>query len=162
MYKTIKEKCKYGYVVPSIIDDVLCDMLAEICDVAQSNKYEKSSYSEANRQQIRNSIRSLFSYGKTDYDNNELFYSLYYLPNNIFKIWVPLTDLLHRNLLQENLHVLELGCGPGTSTFGLLEFYREMATINSGQKYSVEIDVVEKQKNFLGLLKKIFREYVKI
>lgn len=161
MYKAIKERSRNGYRLPEIIDDTLCNMLADYCGVAQQNKYVISSYSVVKKQIIKKHIQELFSFGKTTYENNELFYSLYYLPNNIFKIWVPLTDLLHRKLLKENLCALELGAGPGTSTFGLLEFYREMALLNSRQNYIIEIDVVEKQKGFLEIFKKILQEYVK-
>lgn len=140
--KIVKNGETIGYIIPDIIEDTLCDMLADCCGIARHNKYVSASYPVAFKQKIKNHIQDLFSLGKTNYENNELFYSLYYLPNNIFKIWVPLTDLLYRKLLKTNMCALELGAGPGTSTFGLLEFYREMALINPQQIYRIEIDIV--------------------
>ena len=161
MYRAIKEKSRAGYIIPDIIEDTLCDMLADCCGIARQNKYVSSSYSVALKQKIKNHIQDLFSLGKTNYENNELFYSLYYLPNNIFKIWVPLTDLMYRKLLKTNMCALELGAGPGTSTFGLLEFYREMALINPQQIYRIEIDIVEKQNGFIAIFKNVLQEYIK-
>lgn len=161
MYEIIKEKSKKGYVIPEVIDDALCSMLSKCYGIAAKDKVIVSSYSVSIRQEIKTCISKMFTSGKTNYENCELFYALYYLPMNLYKIWVPLTDLLSRRLLKEKLCALELGCGPGTSTFGLLEFYREMALINLDKQYRLEINVVEKQKEFLVIFKNIWHEYLK-
>lgn len=161
MYEIIKEKSIDGYIVPEIIDEELGNMLSDICNINRENKYDISCYSKANKNHIMRSIKRLFGNGIVEYNDNEIFYSLYYLPNNMFKIWVPLTDLLYRKLLPNDLYVLELGCGPGTSTFGLLEFYREMALNQPQQKFTIKIDVVEKQPKFIAIFKEILQEYLR-
>lgn len=53
-------------------------------------------------------------------------YEAYYLPSNLRKIQMPLVELaLHpENLFgKDTLRVLDLGCGPGTAMFGVMEFF---------------------------------------
>ena len=53
-------------------------------------------------------------------------YLAYFLPSNLAKIHVPLAELLlHPAAMPDagRLKVLDLGSGPGTSLFGLLEFF---------------------------------------
>ncbi len=53
-------------------------------------------------------------------------YEAYYLPPNLRKIQAPLRELmLHpgRVLQKDKIRILDLGCGPGTSTIGTLEFF---------------------------------------
>ncbi|HUK99835.1 MAG TPA: small ribosomal subunit Rsm22 family protein [Nitrospirota bacterium] len=57
-------------------------------------------------------------------------YVSYYLPVNIQKIWVPLQELsVHpaKLLSQEKLRILDLGCGPGTASLGIMEFLSKMS-----------------------------------
>ncbi len=53
-------------------------------------------------------------------------YRTYFLPPNMEKVWVPLRAItLHpgRLLEKEKLRVLDLGCGPGTASLGILTFF---------------------------------------
>jgi len=55
-------------------------------------------------------------------------YVAYYLPANLSKIHTPLHELsLHGGTLcaRETIRVLDLGCGPGTASLGLLEYFAQ-------------------------------------
>ena len=161
MYEKIKERSIVGYDVPDILDDTLCGLFAESYGIIDTQKYNAKAYGNESRRAIQG-IRRLFSgfATATEYKNKELLYALYYLPLNMFKIWVPLTDLLSRNALKKSVEVLELGAGPGTSTFGLLEFYRLLAKEKQTEEFAVTIDVVEKQQGFIDIFKILLYNYV--
>ncbi|MGE5172545.1 MAG: small ribosomal subunit Rsm22 family protein [Betaproteobacteria bacterium] len=53
-------------------------------------------------------------------------YQAYFLPPNLEKIQVPLAELDRhpgKMLVKEKLRILDLGCGPGTASLGVLEFF---------------------------------------
>src|SRR3990172_11563098 len=53
-------------------------------------------------------------------------YIEYFLPSNLYKIHIPLKELsLHPKEIfkKERLRVLDIGSGPGTATFGTLDFF---------------------------------------
>ncbi len=53
-------------------------------------------------------------------------YFVYFLPPNLQKMYVPLRELAFhpaRLLDKDRLRILDLGCGPGTSLLGALEFF---------------------------------------
>ena len=80
--------------------------------------------SHVQKQKLRNSYNELFGkVGETDYHEQSKEYTLRYFPVNFFKIWTPLYDLLTKDQLQPDCTILELGCGPGSSTMGFIEFY---------------------------------------
>jgi len=57
-------------------------------------------------------------------------YVVYFLPPNLQKMYVPLRELaLHPARLfdRDRLRILDLGCGPGTSLLGALEFFSARA-----------------------------------
>lgn len=66
---------------------------------------------------------------KIDYKGIENIYFLYYFPINIYKIHRLLRDLLQNGLLRANPNILDIGCGPGSATIGLLEFYKIIANV---------------------------------
>ena len=108
---------------------------------------------------IRQTIRGLFSQEQADYDGCWREYALYYLPTNFYKVWRPLSDLVKLNQLKEDMKVLDLGCGPGTASLGLIEFYVYLAKENASQNFSLHITAIEREKGFLDLFKNIFRHY---
>lgn len=96
---------------------------------------------------------------ETDYSESYKEYTLRYFPVNFFKIWTPLTDLLEKGQIKEQCAILELGCGPGSSTFGLLEFYRILAVSNPGTDFHLDLSLVEKEQTFLDIFKCIYNHY---
>ncbi len=86
-------------------------------------------------------------------------YSLYYLPVNFYKIWRPLLDLVLTDSLPVRGKILELGAGPGSATFGVIEFFRCLATENSAQPFSLDIVLVEKNAGFITVFEKLYSAY---
>lgn len=84
----------------------------------------------------------------TIYSNRTLEYTLFYFPVHFYKVWYPLFYLLDRNELPTNIKILELGVGPGTTTFSILCFYRKLALEHPGIDFSIDYTGIEKEKEF--------------
>ena len=113
-----------------------------------------------NKTSLAKRIANLF-YGetKTDYTQNHREYTLYYLPVNYYKVWQPLMDLLKYNLIHEKFNILELGVGPGSCTFGMIEFFKILAADNSQLKFEIDFCLLEKEKEFIKIFNIIFENY---
>lgn len=99
---------------------------------------------------------------QTDYTNSHKEYTLFYLPSNFYKVWRPLIDLLKFNLIKPTVNILELGVGPGSCTFGIIEFYRMLAQDNPTEIFNVSFCLVEREKEFIHIFYAIYNEYQKI
>ena len=109
---------------------------------------------------LKNSISRLFSTTEqTDYDEYCRAYALYYLPVNMQKIWRPLLDLAITDSLESSCRVLELGAGPGSATFGLIEFYKYLAFDNYSTEFYIDITVVEREDAFLKIFGSLMEQY---
>jgi len=56
-------------------------------------------------------------------------YIYYFLPVNMVKIFLPLNELyIHPGgfFQKDKLHILDIGCGPGTAILGILEFFHHL------------------------------------
>lgn len=114
------------------------------------------------KQRIKSVISQMFNTGgQPGYDDYSREYALYYLPVNMQKIWRPLLDLAEGECLKEQCDVLELGAGPGSSTFGLMEFYRYLSIENSTRTFTLNITVVEMERHFIDVFHQLFEEYQK-
>lgn len=113
-----------------------------------------------NKTDLAKRITSLF-YGetKTNYKRNHKEYTLYYMPVNFYKVWQPLIDLLTYNLIQEKLNILELGVGPGSCTFGMIEFFKILAIDNLEKNFVINFSLIEKEKEFIDIFGNIFENY---
>lgn len=116
---------------------------------------------------IYSSIGKQASAGNIQYNNNTVDYTgncpeytVRYLPVNFYKIWRPLMDLLLREQLKPEARILEFGCGPGTTTFGFIEFYRLLAEENPNTVFSIEFYLIEKESDFISILKEIWTSYI--
>lgn len=94
-----------------------------------------------------------------DYSNKAKEYTLYYLPLNMYKIWRPLKDLLEKSQIKSTCDILELGSGPGTTTFGLLEFYKALANENPNVQFEINYTIVEFENSFIQIFKRIYNDY---
>lgn len=157
MIEEFKKFCVEGFGMPRYIEDFIFSTLMKQIG-RKATKPITSNLSDKEKSIICDGIDSIFRKNTADYDNKEIFYLLYYFPFNMFKIWVPLKDLSYRNALKTNLTVLDIGSGPGTSTIGLIEYYKNLALSNSYKSYSLKIDVVEQNANFIS----IFKDLVKV
>ncbi len=88
-------------------------------------------------------------------------YVLAYMPANFFKIWLPLWRLLQKRNLGTKLNVLDLGAGPGTSTFSLWYFFSLLAQDNPDQEFVLDCCAVERESSFLKIMKKLDASYRK-
>lgn len=105
---------------------------------------------------------NIFYPGKiVDYNDSSKEYAIRYLPVNFYKIWKPLMDLLIKDQIHPVCRVLELGCGPGTSTFGFVEFYKLLAIDNPNKSFLVEFVLIEKEESFISILMRLWLKYIK-
>lgn len=124
------------------------------------NVQELTDLSASQRQHLRQTYLDLFrQIGETNYHNIGKEYTLRYFPVNFFKIWLPLYDLLMRGQIKENCTVLELGCGPGSSTMGFIEFYRILASENPSICFKLDFVLVEREQAFCDVVKKLHEQY---
>lgn len=98
----------------------------------------------------------LFGKGvQADYHGHSDGYSAVYLPVNFYKIWLPLWKLLEKRKLPMSLKILELGPGPGTSTWSLLSLYRALAQQNPHSRMELSYTAVELEKDFAEVFERI-------
>jgi hypothetical protein len=64
-------------------------------------------------------------------------------------------------MLPAKCKILELGSGPGSSTFGLIEFYKYLAYDNHLTEFVLELTLVEREQGFIEIFKKLYSAYVK-
>lgn len=116
--------------------------------------------SENDKNRISSVLKGLYATTSgTDYSNMNKEYALYYLPVNLYKIWRPLMDLLLTDSLPIKCSILELGAGPGSATFGLLEFYKYLAMDNRVTEFSLDITLVERDKGFIEVFNSLYDGY---
>ena len=150
-HSTIDLRIEYGQDIPYSIETSLLSLFCvESLD----------QLSDVDKESVKNSVQLLFrSTGATDYDSFCKAYALYYLPVNFYKIWRPLLDLVLTDSLPVRGRILELGAGPGSATFGLIEFYKFLASENSAQSFSLDIVLVEKNDGFITIFKELYSAY---
>ena len=150
-HSTIDSRIEYGQDIPSSIESGLLSLFCvESLDQLSAAEIES----------VKNSVQRLFRItGATDYDGFCKAYALYYLPVNFYKIWRPLLDLVLTDSLPVRGRILELGAGPGSATFGLIEFFKCLATENSTQSFSLDIVLVEKNDGFIAIFEKLYSAY---
>ena len=150
-HSTIDSRIEYGQDIPSSIESGLLSLFCvESLDQLSAAEIES----------VKNSVQRLFRItGATDYDGFCKSYALYYLPVNFYKIWRPLLDLVLTDSLPVRGRILELGAGPGSATFGLIEFFKCLATENSTQSFSLVIVLVEKNAVFITVFEKLYSAY---
>lgn len=99
-------------------------------------------------------INGFFLNSGVNYAGKHLSYLLYYFPVNVYKVWKPMTDLLAGNVLKRNLHILDVGTGPGSVPVGIIEFYGRLAESYPGIEFSLDFALLDRQKEFLALAEK--------
>lgn len=124
------------------------------------NVHSVSEMDADEKERIKRVISQMFNTGnQPGYDDYSREYALYYLPVNLQKIWRPLLDLAEGECLKEQCEVLELGAGPGSATFGLMEFYRYLSIENSTRTFILDITIVEMEQHFIDVFRQLFEEY---
>ena len=149
-YNSIYQTFNNGCQLPKEIDMSLRDMLG----VKKLSDLDKST-----KQSLRWDISNLFKGKNTTYFNRHMAYTIYYLPANFSKCWKPLYDLLIKNQIKQNVSILELGVGPGSTTFGIMEFYKVLALENPDSLFNLKLYLVEKEIEFKQIFEKLFEEY---
>ena len=119
-----------------------------------------NNLSDEDRERINRTINSIFSsIEKKEYHNIAKEYALYYLPLNMYKVWRPLVDLLEKGQIRSSAAFLELGCGPGSISFGVFEFYKILAQENKDITFDIKYTVVEQENCFLEVFDSLFEKY---
>ncbi len=107
--------------------------------------------------QTANEINLMFSRDikvKT-YKHKHLPYLFYYLPANVYKVWKPLLDLQLKNALKPNMHILDIGTGPGSVPIGIIEFYKSLALCFSNLQFSLSFSLIDSEIEFLNIAVKL-------
>lgn len=114
------------------------------------------------KNKINKTLNDLYNGSRTtDYSSITKEYALYYLPLNMYKVWRPLIDLLEKNQIKSDCSYLELGSGPGSTAFGIFEFYRHLALENNNISFNIYYSLVEKEKEFIKIFNSLFEFYKK-
>ena len=140
---TIESKIEYLSDIPEVITGGLLNLFGvqSVQDLPEDTKAE-----------LRNHITQLFlNNHAVSYDAYCKAYALYYLPVNLQKIWRPLLDLAITDSIEAKCNILELGAGPGSATFGLVEFYRYLAYDNPTTEFQLTITAVEREPAFIRI-----------
>ena len=101
--------------------------------------------------QIVEQSRFEWKKARTDYHGRTDGYALAYLPVNFYKIWLPLWELLKKGALPVKPTILEIGPGPGTSTWSIIEFYKRLAVDNPSKQFALKYTAIEKEPDFYAL-----------
>lgn len=150
---SIESRIEYSQDIPGAIEAGLLSLF----DVESLDRL-----SSREKVLLRESIQKLFwSTSATDYSGYCRAYALYYLPVNLYKIWRPLLDLSLTDSLPTQGKVLELGAGPGSATFGLIEYYRYLAAGNDLLSFCLDICIIEKNPEFISVFEKLYSTYIK-
>lgn len=151
MYDLVRKEYILGCSPPEALENAVLDLVQK--------KYGAQIDSES----VKTVLNTMFANRQVvDYSKIVEEYLLYYFPVNLFKIWKPLIDLCERQQMLPDIEVLEIGCGPGSSTFGLIELYRFMAIDNPQTKFKVSIILVEQHVEFLKAFEYLFDKYKSI
>lgn len=127
--------------LPDTVNKLICSYMHVDClENIGRLKYENMNY--------KNVDTGGFKYT----DNKATTYLISYLPMHFYKIYLPLSKCLE-NLPQQNVMLLELGPGPGTSTLAMVMFYASLAQENPQKQFSLEIRLIEKAASFVKILK---------
>jgi len=110
------------------------------------------------RQRLIEQSRFDWRGSRTDYHGRTDGYAAAYMSVNFYKIWLPLWKLLIGNKLPAHPEILEIGPGPGTSTWSLIEFYRKLAAANPHRQFSLHYTAVEIEPDFSALFHTIKRK----
>lgn len=127
--------------LPEEVNRLVCDyMHVDKVDDLAGLKYEPLNYSNVGA-------------GGVFYnDENAKTYLISYLPMHFYKIYLPLSKYL-QSLPQQNVMIMEVGPGPGTSTLAMVMFYASLAKENPHKQFSLEIRLIEKALPFVNILK---------
>jgi len=106
---------------------------------------------------ILKNMYSIDGYAKSDieYEGKHIEYLAYYSFVNLHKVWAPLCDLLKNGLLDEYLCIADVGCGPGTVSIGVIEFYQTLCVFFPNVKFKIYIDLYDKEQKFLEYAQKL-------
>lgn len=148
MFDLVRNEYSLGCVPPETLERAILDYA------------RKKHEAKINVAAVKNTVEAMFTSGQVvDYSKIVEEYLLYYFIVNLFKIWKPLIDLSERKQLSQKLNVLEIGCGPGSSTFGLIEFYKFMAIEQPQIEFELSITLVEQYAEFLNAFEYLFNAY---
>lgn len=143
------------YSKPQSIPDSIHNGILSLFGVWNLSELPRNEFAK-----VKDTCKAMFrQIGITDYSATANEYALSYLSLNMYKCWHPLHDLLEADNLPKTLTILELGAGPGTSTFGIIEFYRYIAEENPDEQFCLYFDMIEIEESFGNVFSRLFDTY---
>lgn len=167
---TIQEIFLPEYTVPEALELKITKLICAEKGIINTN--EKSvarlfgCIAQEEKDNLIDDINNLFPIADGSQDNrpinyhkNALAYLTYYLVPNVFKIWKPLLDLLKNGCLKREARCLDIGCGPGSATIGVIEFYKALAEKFKNINFQLTISLIDSNEELLQYAKALLKSY---
>ena len=126
------------------IDPIVADLLTEIC--ARNKETIKERLPE-----LEEILKQFGSNRTVDYDKYYLPYLTHYLPKNYAKVQNILLELMRKDLLPENMCIMDIGSGQGTSELAIANFFTQLAEaereLGMSREHKISVFSTEKYKN---------------
>ncbi|MCX7904187.1 MAG: hypothetical protein N2486_06715 [Caloramator sp.] len=138
--------------IPYYIQDAIVDLIFKEWGLKRkyNNLNDLELIEDEFVEKVINIIDNLYKVpSKTDYSDKHITYIWYYLPNNMYKIWQPLIDLLIAGELKNEIRLLDIGTGPATLPLGIIEFYKIIAENLKDKEFILHFDLIDSQKKFI-------------
>jgi DNA helicase-2/ATP-dependent DNA helicase PcrA len=140
--------------MPAIVNEAIFNWFG--VDSLLNLSHEKIISLKEQRRKINFNIKQ-----QIDYSESIPYYVAVYLPVNFYKIWLPLRECLHDNILPCKANILELGPGPGTATMSMITFYSTLAKCNPKIEFILDYTVVEREQEFLKVFSALVNHVIK-
>lgn len=124
--------------------------------------FDVNSIEQLNASQLAQIRKKAYLFGETsltNYSECAREYALIYLPVNIYKVWIPLMEMLPtgRIPVDGTVKILEIGAGPGTTTLGVMQFYQELAKYNPQREFRIEYYIIEREPAFIDIIRRLVK-----
>ena len=144
------ERCIYSSIIDKSVEDVMINHYGD-------------EWKTKDFQAIYTHLRSNFN--KDTYKNDvPYFYMLYYLPLNVPKVQIVISELFKKKELRGELKILDVGCAVGTTLFAVLDYIAILDNLCSlmGEEpifNKISIDLVDASEDNIKALTQLLSYY---